>query len=141
MNQHISNKIIAEFMGYEYIPHSKDSKYYPGYWNINATELAKTCPSYHKFNKSLYLCRCHRDLKYDVSWDWLMPVVEKIEDLDPNPRITHAYSVEITGNGTTIQPNVYIANNRWMIRHNSHNNRLANTHKSVIEFIIKYNER
>ncbi len=30
-----------------------------------------------------FLCRTTRELKYDHSWDWLMPVVEKIEETAP----------------------------------------------------------
>lgn len=80
------------------------------------------------------------ELKYHKSWDWLMPVLEKIEDLDHNPSLTHTYRVDITGNGTTIQPNVW-SGERWMIRRNSRNNRLWNTWLSIIQFIKWYNEK
>ena len=36
-----------------------------------------------------------KDLQYDTSWDWLMPVVEKIEALK--------YRVEISHNGCLIE--------------------------------------
>ena len=36
-----------------------------------------------------------KDLQYDTSWDWLMPVVEKIESLK--------YRVEISHNGCLIE--------------------------------------
>jgi len=78
------------------------------------------------------------EMKYNKSWDWLMPVVEKIESLDPNENVTHTYTVEITGNGTTISPSVW-SGNRWMIRVNSRDNRLSNTYKAVVEFIKWYN--
>lgn len=81
------------------------------------------------------------ELLYHKSWDWLMPVVEKIEDLDPNSRVTHTYSVDITGNGTTISPNIWGGDDRWMIRHNSRNRRLRNTYDAIIEFINWYNKK
>ncbi len=49
-------------------------------------------------NKSHHLVR---HLKYDSNWEWLMPVVEKIESID-DPH--HGYfGVHISSNGCTIQ--------------------------------------
>ncbi len=55
-----NNKLIAEFMGLEvlYRPNSN------GFIEISDTELCDV-----------------DDLIYHTSWNWLMPVVEKIEDL------------------------------------------------------------
>ena len=82
------------------------------------------------------------ELLYHKSWDWLMEVVEKIENLDSDDaieyRMTHMYSVDITGNGTTIQPSIW-SGDRWMIRHNSYNRRLQNTYSAIVEFINFYN--
>ena len=115
------NMLIAEFMEYFFqgIQYAK-RKGIEYDWRLDEPEI--------------------RDLKYHHSWDWLMPVVEKIESLDKNERVTHTYSVDITGNGTTIQPNMW-SGERWMIRHNSRNNRLWNTWLSVIDFIKWYNKR
>ena len=54
-----NNKLIAEFMGHEilYRPNSN------GFIEISDTELCDV-----------------DDLQYHTSWDWLMPVVQKIED-------------------------------------------------------------
>jgi len=62
-----SNKIIAEFLGYsEGYPHKIDQYGYEqtveGY-KINGVDIATD------------------DLKYHYSWDWLMPVAEKISKL------------------------------------------------------------
>jgi hypothetical protein len=57
-----NNKLIAEFMGLAY-----STKYQYEGWYKNAN-----------FNNRI----CDYDgLKYHSSWDWLMPVVEKIESL------------------------------------------------------------
>ena len=65
------NEFIAEFMGL------KENA--QGYWTI---------PDYHlKGGESFKLL-------YDTSWDWLMPVVEKIESL--------GFKVAIELNGCTI---------------------------------------
>jgi hypothetical protein len=37
-----------------------------------------------EFNDEWYDCSRPEDLGFDVSWDWLMPVVEKIESLGHN---------------------------------------------------------
>ena len=74
----LDNKLIVEFMGYEYIPFDPNLSIGAlntpcGYWKIG---------DYIKFLKSPnYLCRRHKDLRYHQSWDWLMPCVEKINSL------------------------------------------------------------
>lgn len=63
------NKIIAEFMGVKFNP--LDNFYYYG-------ELMHTIPLLEP-----NVWRLSSDqLKYHSSWDWLMPVVEKIESLE-----------------------------------------------------------
>ena len=54
------NKLIAEFMGYKVGERRRGGGYMP-----------------------------ENEMKYDTSWDWLMPVVEKIENggLDPHELI------------------------------------------------------
>ena len=72
----------------------------------------------------------------------LWKVIEIIEDLDPNPRVTHTYSIEITGNGTTAYKNITHGDeSRIIYRFNSHNNRLQNTFLVVVEFIDWYLEK
>lgn len=60
------NKLIAEFLGFKVRSTSDTSSYGNGY----------TTYLYSKDGITLY------SVFYDCSWDWLMPVVEKIEDLD-----------------------------------------------------------
>ena len=75
-----NNKLIAEFM---------DIKLYKGtFYDMG----------YDAEDKSLY--RSH-ELKYHDSWDWLMPVIKKInEQIDPNVKglwrmITHPYDYHV----------------------------------------------
>jgi len=79
------NKLIAEFMGLELA-----DKKYPsdGYWislhlpmftDSDMTEWADTRNGMIRIPRS--------QLKYHSSWDWLMPVVEKIESLGYNTQI------------------------------------------------------
>jgi len=70
-----NNKLIAEFMGYEIIfrPNSN------GFIEISDTELCDV-----------------DDLEYHTSWDWLMPVIEKIQDkYVENPELDYQYIDEI----------------------------------------------
>lgn len=60
------NELIAEFMGYSFCKTEHDT-----FWN---TEDRNASPEDWQF---------HSDhLRYNDSWDWLMPVVEKIVRLD-----------------------------------------------------------
>ena len=77
------NELIAEFMGYEYFPYRDDEKGWLHGWmhpNVNrkfgehARKIAQS--------RGTFLCRNHGQLRYSTSWDWLMPVVEKIEEMN-----------------------------------------------------------
>ena len=65
-----NNKLIAEFMGMKY---SDERSFNDGEWTHSIKSLSK----------------------FETSWDWLMPVVEKIESLK--------YRVEISHNGCLIE--------------------------------------
>ncbi|MGO1820268.1 MAG: hypothetical protein ACTH0S_11365 [Senegalia sp. (in: firmicutes)] len=74
-----SNKLIAEFMGYKYIPYDPDSKFKAGWWKkgiIKEEQIRE--PSFRKIGKTKFLCRRHPELRYYNSWDWLIPVLNKI---------------------------------------------------------------
>lgn len=76
--------------------------------------------------------------KFDVSWDWLMPVVEKIEDLEG------IYFVELIGRHCCISTMI---NHNWpedksiISEYDSFNtkSKLEATYKAVVDFIIAYN--
>jgi len=103
------NKLIALFMG---DIEREDSK----------VSFKKSCPV--------------NGLKYYSSWDWLMPVVEKIEDGN--------YAVTITQNVCTIR--ACIMGDRTIRAYQNGNyltpnTKLSNTWLAVIEFIKWYNEK
>ena len=108
-----NNKLIAEFMG---LP----------------TEVFKSgIVNYYfrEFNSGSWYEE--HELSYNVSWDWLMPVVEKIESL---------------GYGVTIGMGVYVViqddvtDTGLEITKMTDNNKLFCTYEAVVEFIKWYNE-
>lgn len=70
------NKLIAEFMGASAPVLDK---------NVLAFILSK-----QRFPDKMYRCK-PEDLKYHSSWNWLMPVVEKIANTSPD----HEVKIEI----------------------------------------------
>lgn len=79
-------------------------------------------------------------LKYHTSWDWLMPVVEKIETLEKG-----RFSVAIDRNYTTISDDTRKPHQReivWIHKlPNNENNRLSRTYQAVYQFIQWYNNQ
>lgn len=121
-----NNKLIAEFMEFEKY-HIKDKN--DGY-------LVVLKKGY------IPMETCVAKLQFHSSWDWLMPVVEKIEDLDYNELVSHTYSIEITGNGSTAYKNICPKGESNIIyRFNLRNNRLKCTWIVIIEFIKWYNNQ
>ncbi len=125
MNTTKNNKLIAEFMS---IP------------VINETSGIIT-PMYKAVGLGGW-CR-EDELKYNLRWDWLMPVVEKIEDLvtmealptfagQPFSVEVGAYGVQVTAdNGLTKTPFKKIAGKL---------SKIERTYKAVVQFIKWYNE-
>jgi hypothetical protein len=106
-----NNKLIAEFMGVNV---------------ITIDDVRK--------NKNPYISSAdgylENDLKYHCSWDWLMPVVEKIES-------DERYDVDILQYGTKITDNQKeIVNN---IADISFDKKIDHTYDAVVEFIKEYN--
>jgi|TARA_R100000482_G_C5085195_1_gene128045 hypothetical protein len=60
-----NNKLIAEFMGYTY----EDDRFFME--DSNGIRVYENLP---------------HELSYNVSWDWLMPVIEKITELCEEPQ-------------------------------------------------------
>jgi len=71
------------------------------------------------------------EAKFDSSWDWLMPVVEKIESL--------GYGVTI-GMGTYVVIQDDVTDTGLKITKMTDNNKLFCTYEAVVEFINWYNE-
>ena len=94
-------------------------------------------------DKAIYVaCPSTRDMKFHESLDALIPVIKKIGKLDPSDRVTHMYSVEINGNGTSIYKSIYGKNeDRLIARNNSRDNWAWNTWLSCVDFVDWYNEK
>lgn len=113
------NKLIAEFMGQEFESSSKD-------WEINR------CLNNGRIEKPFV-----ERLDYDVSWDWLMPVVEKI-------RKCKCYD-----KGDVFNYHFIIYNNRAEYYAGGYSKKPSKiflgygkegTYKAVVEFIKEYNK-
>lgn len=78
---------------------------------------------------------CHYELdklEFHKSWDWLMPVVEKIEDYDE-------YDVEILQYGTRVLKNsVEIITN---VADFSFDKKIEHCYDAIIKFIKEYNKQ
>ncbi len=94
MNNQENNKMIAEFMGLA-----------PNECGVYQTKRGP----YHLEN-----------LSYHISWDWLMPVVKKIDDL--------------FGNTDEVDDMINVVHNA-VLQFN-----IRTTHQAVIEFINEYNK-
>lgn len=80
------NKLIAEFIG---VKKMGNSLYYvPEHELLQRVRYSNECEEVSLFDE--------RELKYHNSWDWLMPVVEKIENSG------HETMVQISANYCTI---------------------------------------
>jgi len=115
------NKLIAEFMGGVW----DESQYKKGMWGYRFKK-------HHDFINETNLLVEIANLRYDKSWDWLMPVVEKIRELG---------CVDIV---ISIKGSVVIS---WddgiaYFKQTSGNGRnsIQTTYEAVIEFIKWYNE-
>lgn len=116
------NKLIAEFMGYEYIPFNNQKDLRPGWWKKGITKLQQDRQGIlRKIGHSNFLCRRHHELRYWNSWDWLIPVIKKISQLD--------YSIDSKLHHKILQvESNYIIESRGTI------------FSQVVEFIEWYNE-
>lgn len=129
-----SNKLIAEFMGV------KPCKKHPD----------KQCFLTIKDNKHSNLQYFHL-LKYHKSWDWLMPVIDKIESLDLRKNGYDFPKVKFLGDHVEIfayseYRSDYVYWKEWMdIAGNWHkhvhqtNSKIEAAYQVVVEFIKWYN--
>jgi hypothetical protein len=81
------------------------------------------------------------DLHYHTSWYWLMPVVEKIEEItieDNNMTIkSHRFLVEIVLGSCEIYDSVSSS----VVGSGDYGNKLDSTYNAVVEFIKWYNNQ
>jgi hypothetical protein len=90
-----NNKLIAEFMG-AFVEELYNGKYRSSYLRANGETSCHTEISNKAIAERIAFCG-----NWHCSWDWLIPVVEKIEEInDPH----HGYfGVYINSNGCIIQ--------------------------------------
>lgn len=139
------NKLIANFMGYNYHPHME----------------GETLPGWRKEKAHLkvigtYLGRTHKDLAYHRSWDWLMTAVQKIENLDLKESMYswetdegreynfEGISVEIEGNKCWIYINLQL-DQMFTINEKTfketYPSKIEATFRAVLEFVEWFNKR
>ena len=99
-----NNKLIAEFMGYE-----------------NVGTLSNPMYEYGERGG----CRSLEDLCYHESWNWLMPVVQKIESLG------YVFTIQ----GGKAEYGEMISETRCFIAED----KISSTYQAVVEFIKTYN--
>ena len=111
-----TNKLIAEFMGYE-------SYEFRGY----------TMFVYEEDNH-----RTDVDLNYHTSWDWLMPVVQRIEctSTDNKDNSDNFFNVAIE----VFECNINGVDTSINISHNAQT-KIKATYNAVVEFIKEYNKQ
>src|SRR5689334_9765065 len=118
MTQTEGNKLIAEFMGASidrYPEHLPDGTYFVGPWESNMP---------------LFL--------YHSSWDWLMPVVDKIEGLFPNEKKLNVVNI-CTDRTEIITCWLQEKFNEIVVEDNGSEQKIDFTYRAVVQFIQWYN--
>lgn len=115
-----NNKLIAEFIGL-----SSEG-------NCYVSENIMFDPILNEYNEG-YIGK--ERMLFHNSWDWLMPVVEKIESLD--------FVVTTKLNSCFIKEFEHEINNKaiWRGKHHSKTSKIEATYKAVIDFINWYNKQ
>lgn len=116
-----NNRLIAEFMGAKYTENTDIPLNYDQLW----------LPIHGIVHYKVIGVGYGKTLQYHESWDWLMPVVEKIEELE--------YDFTIRKHKTELDKEwVY---NPFPMYKAENQGRLTNTYKVVIDFIKWYNQQ
>ena len=124
-----NNKIIAEFMGFTF---EKNLGYYDN-------DMLLSQIIYDQQNGN-----CFNELLFDKSWDWLIGVVEKIENIKIKD---YSISTDITDDKTFINVWHYGDGGKWSILISNLNeeykdfNKMQRTYKAVVKFINFYNKQ
>lgn len=134
------NKLIAEFMGAKIYP----MKGYPDTVQfLQGSEFEWSKDYYRNVPESNYYNCTYKELRYYTSWDWLMPVVEKIEKIS-NEEITKVY-ISIEGTQCRIATYYDIFRNATQIKKFRHvvaaSTKLESVWQAVVAFIKWYNDQ
>lgn len=148
------NKIIAQFMGYEYFPFDETKMQ-----TLNDVPLDQMNgwhrPSLGHYKiDGWYLYRTHNELRYHRDWNWLMTVLDKIENIADVEISIRGWRTEIDGQEKQIKNCIIRVPDRngerdfetggwedylFSIIHGDDTKILA-TYKCVVEFIKWYND-
>lgn len=79
------NRLIAQFIGYEYIPFNNPMNIKAGWWHNNTSNIIKLNVRPDKLVGSFYLGRSVKDLKYHKDWNYLMNACRKWDKLNEHP--------------------------------------------------------
>jgi len=128
-----TNELIAEFMGAIGTP-----KYNPTEWDIYITG----CLDVDSDDENAKHFYTPEEMKYHTSWDWLMPVVDKIEDIrfdneDKDSFVSyHRYDVDNRGTQCTITD----VQEGKVVGYGDCATKRESTYQAVVEFIKEYNQ-
>lgn len=86
------NKIIAKYLGYEYIPHNNTEGKKAGWWKIDTTREQQVIANMANDN-IITLGRSHNDLKFYHDWNALHNAIEVIEK---DGEIPDSYGTSVT---------------------------------------------
>lgn len=117
-----NNKLIAEFMEFPTHTDAVDDRtiaYYVGesIMHTDNTENENDCDVFHP-----------DDMQFHTSWDWLMPVVEKIESLRDTNGDAYRFTIDMC-NAQIEGTHIEIIGGAY---------KLNTTYQAVIEFIESY---
>ncbi len=122
------NPLIAKFMGYEY--EIGEGTQPTGWYTLIKSTLIND-----SFRRE-YLCRNDLEMKYHKSWNWLMNVVEEIEENTP-------YKINILECECEIYSMVsdgFITSKNSVID-KSRDTKIEAVYESIVEFIEWYNSK
>lgn len=121
----LNNELIAEFMEFKF--NATDSF---GNNNYKLPDVYRTFLNCSHFD----------NLHFDKSWDWLIPVVEKIETLQlPQSIVSYTNSIEVMiySNECSIEYSGYQAGT---IVSTHEDTKIKAVYKAIVEFINYYNK-
>jgi len=146
------NKLIAEFVGAKVTtpyPFNKDLGYETYHFEYPAD---KDVPTNYPENRRSHVID---GLKYHSSWDWLMPVVEKIENLTMSGKeeissgaiedVDWSFAFEIKDKQCMIHrycsPQFYGEDSDYLKLYDCRNtNKMKSVYYAVVQFITWYNQ-
>lgn len=120
-----SNKLIAEFMGLITVDRT-----YPSSFTLLPEEVKKVGITDWKWKDFM------SQLQYHYSWDWLMPVVDKIESLFFNVVIESHITLRIKP-----QCYIYSATERFEMKPLQRDKKIDAVYEAVVEFIKWHNKQ